>query len=99
MAGQAAGAVDLHAVAEHQQADTIAAQAVIPVSHGVDHSLARHSQGVLGGLLTGEAADAHAPAHVGYQESLGAADLLAQRAVDILAHELIAHGGAGVAHG
>ena len=57
------------------------------------------ARGYSADLLAREAANAHAAAHVGHQERLGAADLVAQCAADILAHELVAHGRASVAHG
>ena len=91
VAGQAAGAVDLHVVAEHQHPDALAADGVVAVGHRIDDGFAHDRQRVFGGLLAGEALDAHPTAHVGGDERFSLADLVGQRATRIVAHELIPH--------
>jgi len=78
MAWQAAWAVELDAVVEHEDAYLVATDAVIAVGHGVDDGLAHSLDGILPPLLPLQAHQANPTLHVTHQESLGAADLVGQ---------------------
>ncbi len=98
MARQTPGRIYLHAIAEHQHADIIPANAVIPMRHCVDDGLPHHRDGILGDFLSLKAADAHAAAHVGGDKGLGPADLIGQHPANILADKIITHGLSGITH-
>ena len=67
------------------------------MSNGVDNRFAYHRQRVGGRLFPLHPDNTHFPLHVGDDEGFGQADLLGQRAANILAHKFVAHGRAGVA--
>ncbi len=98
VAGQPAGAVEFDAVAEHEDADALAPDAVVAVGYGVDDGLAHGFDRVLCPFLALQPHQANPFAHVADQKALRPADLLGQGIADVLPQKLVAHLPPGVAH-
>ena len=76
-------------VGEQVDVDVIALEVIVPVRHRVDQQLAHRFQRVFGGLLVREPQQPHHAVHMVAQEGLCLAQLVWQRAVDLLLDETI----------
>ena len=96
MSRQAARAVELDPVPEHQHADLVTANPVVAMGDGIDDGLPDRLDRVLGFFDPLQAQQANPPAHIVEHKGLGTADLLRERAVDLIPHKGVAHGCARV---
>ena len=99
VAGQPSGAVDADAVAKAKDLNALSLDLIVSVGDGIDDDLAQDVLRKGGCFFSGQALQHGLLWHVGEQKRFGFADLVGQGAANVLAQKLVAHLGAGIAHG
>src|SRR6266545_1049992 len=88
---QPAGAAHLHSIGIHEHTHSLAAAAVVPMHHGVDHGLPQRFVRIFGLIFTIKPTNGRANPDVLLQEAAGLIDQLGKSAQKVLAVDVAAH--------